>query len=532
MLGFCLVAAVIPAIPAAAFERDTHYHLTYALSLATCLDPDEAWIVASADWMLDENASTHAEMNPVQRRNKIQLHAFGHLDARLNELWRRAVQEPDPERRLILLGQFLHFLQDWEAHAGYGTRMGHGRDTYRGRDPDSLAKDDERSARMLRATLAHLLRFCSRLDRLDEDPDRVWLRSIRGFGAEGLLGDLIEQSDPSWRKGKMGGFRRRGREILAANARRVEDEVAAEASSAGLPPEGRAQGGIPDPLFMRYAADADILSLPGRDAGVATLDARRATTVPLPDLQVRVDVGRRWTEGWQVRAEVRNEGAEASSGAVLEVVIVDADDEDLIGEAARPLPDLAPGEGTVVRVYVPASARVDRRELVVGAFARSDDASAPDNVDWWMGEGALEDETEVPDADLDDPEGAADGEDVEFVGPWRWLPFGDELCLRAEVSVLEGDASDKLSGVRLLLGEPPSAPRITFGPVWHVSASDASEMTVAGVWSCLEVGDELCRAASRGADLALVVAVDGASPQRQERPIDLAEPELAGLCRP
>jgi len=128
---------LLPGI-SAGFELDSHYYLRFGLSLSTCFDWDEAHLIASGDWGMDENGTTHAEMNPVQTRNKIDWHAFGHSDRRFHELWLRSTAEQDLELRLIKLGQFMHFLEDWEAHAGYGIRMGHARDTFRGRDPDSL----------------------------------------------------------------------------------------------------------------------------------------------------------------------------------------------------------------------------------------------------------------------------------------------------------------------------------------------------------------------------------------------------------
>ena len=121
---------VVPSL-ASAFERDSHYYLRFGLSLATCFDWEESHLIASGDWGMDENPATHAEMNPVQRKNKIAWHAFGHSDGRFYELWHRTLEEQDLELRLVKLGQFMHFLEDWESHAGYGVRMGHARDTYR-----------------------------------------------------------------------------------------------------------------------------------------------------------------------------------------------------------------------------------------------------------------------------------------------------------------------------------------------------------------------------------------------------------------
>ena len=52
-----IIAALLIAFSAevGAFEKDTHYVLTFGLSLGTCFDWDEAHLIASADYMLDAN---------------------------------------------------------------------------------------------------------------------------------------------------------------------------------------------------------------------------------------------------------------------------------------------------------------------------------------------------------------------------------------------------------------------------------------------------------------------------------------------
>ncbi len=134
ILSMVSLLCLLPGV-SLAYELDSHYSLRFALSLTTCFNWDEAHLIASGDWGMDENGSTHAEMNPVQTRNKIKWHVFGHSDKGFLELWLRSVQEPDLELRLVKLGQFMHFLEDWEAHAGYGLRLGHARDTFRGHLP-------------------------------------------------------------------------------------------------------------------------------------------------------------------------------------------------------------------------------------------------------------------------------------------------------------------------------------------------------------------------------------------------------------
>ena len=94
----CLLIGSICAPPAAqAYTRETHYYLRFGLALAACFDFDESHLIASGDWMMDGNLSTHAEPTPFQKKNKVGFHAFGHSDERFNELWTRTRAEPDLE---------------------------------------------------------------------------------------------------------------------------------------------------------------------------------------------------------------------------------------------------------------------------------------------------------------------------------------------------------------------------------------------------------------------------------------------------
>ena len=119
------LVAIGSAEPAAAFERDTHYYATFALALTSCFDWQEAHLIASADVMVDGSRGTVAELDPASRHNKAGWHAFGHSAERYYELWERVTLEEGVAERLIVFGQFLHYLQDWEAHAGYPVHLGH-----------------------------------------------------------------------------------------------------------------------------------------------------------------------------------------------------------------------------------------------------------------------------------------------------------------------------------------------------------------------------------------------------------------------
>ncbi len=220
LFGAFAFLMLLPA-PGLGYELDSHYYLRFGLSLSTCFDWDEAHLIASGDWNMDANGTTHAEMNPIQKKNKIGWHAFGHSDKRFHELWLRSAAEKDLDLRLIKLGQFMHFLEDWESHAGYGTRMGHARDTYRGRDPDSLGNSRAKNHRMVQSALDHLLKTCEELGRLHDDRDRELIVLKTMLYDDGLMDALYEQSDPDWKRGKLGGFRQEGPEIKSLNQIKV-----------------------------------------------------------------------------------------------------------------------------------------------------------------------------------------------------------------------------------------------------------------------------------------------------------------------
>ena len=238
---------------AQAYHMDTHYFLRFYLSLATCFTWEESHLIASADWGLDTNSDISAEMTPTKKSNKVQWHAFGHSDKRFRELWLRATDEPDLEHRLIKLGQFMHFLEDWESHAGYGVRLGHARDTFLGRDPDSLGYDIAKNHRMIQSALDHLLMTCKDLDRLKMDPDELLVLMMQRLMEDNLLEDLYEMSNPNWKRGRMGGLNAKGFRIISANKARIEElmlDHSDQFTNKNIPSDffKEASGSIPPPL--------------------------------------------------------------------------------------------------------------------------------------------------------------------------------------------------------------------------------------------------------------------------------------------
>jgi len=264
LFGALAFLMLLPA-PVFGYELDSHYYLRFGLSLSTCFDWGEAHLIASGDWNMDANGTTHAEMNPIQKRNKIDWHAFGHSDKRFHELWLRSAAEKDLELRLIKLGQFMHFLEDWESHAGYGIRIGHARDTYRGRDPDSLGSNPANNHRMVQSALDHLLKTCEDLGRLHDDRDRELIVLKTMLYADGIMDALYEQSEPDWKRGTLGGFRKEGPEIKSANKKRIEEFIEQkfmQRPDKNIPVdfEPGTERGIPPHLAIPYDRDGEIVS--------------------------------------------------------------------------------------------------------------------------------------------------------------------------------------------------------------------------------------------------------------------------------
>ena len=210
-----------------AYGGDTHYYLRFGTALNTCFDWDEAHLIASADYMLDKNRTTTAEKHPFKKHNKINWHAFGGDEERFNALWERALAEEDPELQLVKLGQFLHFISDWESHYGYGTRMGHGVSTVLGNDPDSLGYNKMNNLRMILQTMTFMTEVCIARGRaslgVDKDPEHALAALLIELESERIIDKLFFTNSPKWKTwGKRG---KKGKEILRRNHLLIEQAI-------------------------------------------------------------------------------------------------------------------------------------------------------------------------------------------------------------------------------------------------------------------------------------------------------------------
>ncbi len=515
------------------YALDSHYQLRFGLSLSTCFDWDEAHLIASGDWNLDANGATHAEMHPLQKRNKINWHAFGHSDKRFNELWLRSAAEKDLRLRLIKLGQFMHFLEDWESHDGYGLRMGHARDTYRGRDPDSLGNSQAKNLRMVQSALDHLLKTCEDLGRLDGDRDRQLIVLMTMLYDDGLIDALYENSDPDWKRGKLGGVRQEHMHIRAGNKKLVEEFI--ERKLMLLPEknipadfEPGTERGIPPHLEIPFDRDGNIVSNQSAREAMAEWAAasERAPDIALSLDEARIDYrgtkGR--LSGWRIKLHATNEGEIESVAGQIEIIVIDSDDEKVLGQSSEVLPALDPGETRQFQVRITANGRPEP-DVIIGAFARVGDLSAMNDEDWLMLGDAEEEIPDVPDVvDVDPP--AKGQETVQFLDPPKSFVVADTACMLVTAYTSGGDSPRKLDEVVFELiggGFYPGYFQHTVPGHWSAVTTEAG--LVAGkTFECFEPDPEFSGVISmqdpKGLRLAVTLEAEGTDPQTEEFPLD------------
>jgi hypothetical protein len=486
-----------------AFERDTHYYLTFALSLSTCFDWDDAHIVASADWMMDGNRTTVAEMNPLRKRNKRGWHAFGHSQERYNELWQRVVSEQKQTLRLVKLGQFLHFVQDWEAHARYPVGIGHATATIRGNDPDSLARSEPRTGHAAQATLDHLSLMCSEMDRLPEgydDSDMALPELVALLTEDRLIRDLVETSKTNWRARLKGGLTKEGRRVMARNIQRIEEYV--EQRLTDIPekkvPQGFRAGsdehGIPEPLELDYDSNGDLLWDLAELADEAGEQPENDDEDPA-DERVRVKRARLTPEGWLVVVEIKNIGDVPLPKGTLVFLAVDPFTEELLGEASSPIPKLRPGREATAEAVIPMTRNVDT--VLLGVSARvPGDHDLYNNDLWFM---TNEDYEELEDRIDDDPDSTVmlpANVEIDFPEPPKvWITSAENLCVSSRVRTLTSDLTHELgpAGIVLLTEGGTISELAGYIPRWwSITPTRPGEPVAAKTFACFDSELELC----------------------------------------
>jgi PLAT/LH2 domain/Family of unknown function (DUF6765) len=117
------VLLMLRPVPAAAYEEDTHYTITYVMCRAMGFTDAEAQTVASYDQGMDDSEGTLANIGVTpQVTEEINWHALPPLPdpklvlKRKGELWTQVLSEKNADAQLKRLGVFFHYQQDTWAH--------------------------------------------------------------------------------------------------------------------------------------------------------------------------------------------------------------------------------------------------------------------------------------------------------------------------------------------------------------------------------------------------------------------------------
>jgi hypothetical protein len=505
-LQILIVLIVIMFISAdsGAFVYDTHYYLTYGAALFTCFDWDEAHIIASADVMIDRNKTTRAEMSLTKKKNKRAWHAFGHSEERLNVLWQRVLDEENPELRLVKFGQFLHYLQDWESHAGYPLGIGHALATISGRDPDSLAKDVERTERMVQSTLDHMALLCQVLDRLPEgekDSDLALFQDAEELEKDHAIADMIGFSDPKWRSRWNGAMTNRAHRIAFKNKTRTEEFVAdhldqipdADVPESFIP--GDEELGFPQPIEIEFTPDGALVG--DLAEVVAEADDSDDRILELPEETVRLARAREVEGGWEIVLKLHNVGEERFREGTVRFIAADAFAEEQIGEAAMPIPLLEPGRRMKLKKFIPTSRPAE--QVAIGVVAEVGEDGVDEIYEIWFMTGddlsALERDYlsrgRLPDGQIVEPP----VQTVELATPPKVKVLRNALCAVLHVRTDLNDPTEELTPleVSLRLDDGESiALAGTHDRVWSISATEVGKRPVAKTFGCFRFREELC----------------------------------------
>ena len=120
-----IIAVLLIAAPAFAYDEDTHFLMTYVMCRSVGFTDKEALLIAAVDQGMDDSDATNAHDGPKPRITEEwmwhaldkdgKMRASGVL-ARRDALFAEALNEKDQRNRLIRLGIFFHFQQDTWAH--------------------------------------------------------------------------------------------------------------------------------------------------------------------------------------------------------------------------------------------------------------------------------------------------------------------------------------------------------------------------------------------------------------------------------
>lgn len=510
---FCILATALSLPSVWGYAGDTHYYLRFASALEACFSWDEAHLIASADLMLDKNRTTVAEKHPFKKYNKLNWHAFSRDQERFNELWERVLHEKNPEMQLIRLGQFSHFLEDWEAHFGWGIRLGHGITTLMANDPDSLGYSDANNRRMISQSLHHMLQVCAAWGREPEsgnDTDRAIVQIYWDFIDVEMMEDLFDSNTPRWKK--WGKRWKKGKQILAENHLLVEKMIELRATATpgrDIPADftpGDPERGIPPPIGMRLEQDGSVTEILGVETQLSPeydgsdlspeqeeIFEEAEETGLVDDLEEQFQDGRDidlnanvqlslqdaelTDRGWLIEVEIENLGNMDSQAGRLELVVLDVVSEELLAESTLDVAAVRAGE-KVAREFEVESSGDPTRQVMIGASLKIDDLSADDNDVWFMPW-----REEIADLRKEKEKKKRKGKRrpgfIEILGqPKFWIDEEGRTYLALSAFVSGGDSSRRLGRLLLRIGDSELVVEDTEG-VWF-SVPDLRRRLVPG----------------------------------------------------
>lgn len=193
-VALVVIALCAAAMPAMAYDGDTHYAWTYYLAIHVGYTPRQAYQLASAAWAIDHDAQTgplHATKtdtysgapNPTIERVWRRFHAFAdavYVGTRPDV---DAVSERRREGEATLaaigvrqrnIGAQIHYLQDFFAHNEYDSVRGH---AIWGHAPDRIGHRPNRARAMTKRTIQALVEFAPSVGVEPRMPDeeRLWV---------------------------------------------------------------------------------------------------------------------------------------------------------------------------------------------------------------------------------------------------------------------------------------------------------------------------------------------------------------------
>jgi hypothetical protein len=344
---------------------------------------------------------------------------------------------------------------------------------------------------------------------------------------------LYENSDPGWKRGKLGGVRKEAMHIRSGNKKLVEEFI--ERKFMPLPEknipadfEPGTERGIPPHLEIPFDREGNIISSQSAREAMASWAAasERAPDITLSLDEARIDyrgtAGR--PSGWRLRLHATNVGEIESPAGQIEIVVIDSDDETVLGQASEALPGLEPGETREFRIRIRAKVRPEP-DVIIGAFARVGDLSAMNDEDWLMLGDAEEERPDVPDVtDVDPPPKGQ--EIVRFLDPPRTFIVADTACMLVTAYTSGGDSPKKLDKVVFeLIGGGFSPEHLQHVVPGHWSAVTTEAGLVAGkTFECYEPNPEssdlLNLKDPEALRLAVTLEADGIDPRTEEFPLD------------